>query len=60
MYCSFLAPQVDENVVQQLTAMGFPVNGCRRAVYSTGNTGIEAAMNWIFDHQTDPGKCQVH
>ena len=47
-------PQIDESVVQQLTAMGFPVNGCRRAVFSTGNTGIEAAMNWIFDHQTDP------
>ena len=36
---SFLAPQVDESVVQQLTSMGFPVNGCRRAVHSTGNTG---------------------
>ncbi|XP_028393855.1 ubiquitin carboxyl-terminal hydrolase 5-like [Dendronephthya gigantea] len=48
------APQVDENSVQQLTAMGFPLNGCRRAVYSTGNSGVEAAMNWIFDHQNDP------
>lgn len=48
------APQVDENVVEQLSGMGFPVNGCRRAVYSTGNNGIEAAMNWIFEHQSDP------
>ena len=84
-----LVPQIDENVVEQLTAMGFSANGCRRAVHGTGNTGtvqylffvvrhhsvpctlptlepsvrltanfsagIEAAMNWIFEHQEDPG-----
>lgn len=46
-------PQIDENVVEQLAGMGFPINGCRRAVYKTGNTGVEAAMNWIFEHQSD-------
>lgn len=32
-------PQIDESVVEQLTCMGFPVNGCRRAVAKTGNNG---------------------
>lgn len=46
--------QIDENVVEQLTVMGFSANACRRAIHNTGNTGIEAAMNWIFEHQSDP------
>eukprot|EP01026_Neomeris_dumetosa_P037322 TRINITY_DN3020_c0_g1_i1.p1 TRINITY_DN3020_c0_g1~~TRINITY_DN3020_c0_g1_i1.p1 ORF type:complete len:892 (-),score=138.68 TRINITY_DN3020_c0_g1_i1:1653-3944(-) len=47
-------PQVDESVVQHLMDIGFPENGCRRAVITTGNCGVEAAMNWILEHQDDP------
>lgn len=36
--------------------MGFPLEACRRAVYYTGNTGIDAATNWIMSHIDDPGE----
>lgn len=36
--------------------MGFPLEACRRAVYYTGNTGIDAATNWIMSHMDDPGE----
>jgi ubiquitin carboxyl-terminal hydrolase 5/13 len=35
--------------------MGFPLEACRKAVYYTGNTGIDAAMNWVMGHMDDPG-----
>jgi len=35
--------------------MGFPLEACRKAVYYTGNTGIDAAMNWIMGHMDDAG-----
>jgi ubiquitin carboxyl-terminal hydrolase 5/13 len=34
--------------------MGFSVDGCKRALVNTGNNNIEAAMNWVFVHQSDP------
>ncbi|KAJ2830146.1 ubiquitin C-terminal hydrolase Ubp14 [Coemansia erecta] len=45
---------VDEEVVAQLEAMGFPRVRCVKAVKKTGNTGAEPAMNWIFEHMDDP------
>lgn len=35
--------------------MGFPLEACRKAVYYTGNTGIDSAMNWIMGHMDDSG-----
>ncbi|XP_064598849.1 ubiquitin carboxyl-terminal hydrolase 5-like [Liolophura sinensis] len=46
--------QIDESVVTQLTEMGFAREGCRKAVYHTKNTGVEAAMNWVMEHMGDP------
>ena len=46
---------VDETVVQQLMEMGFTKEGSQRAVYHTGNLGVENAMNWIMDHMGDHG-----
>jgi ubiquitin carboxyl-terminal hydrolase 5/13 len=34
--------------------MGFSVEGCKKALVNTGNNNIEAAMNWVFEHQSDP------
>uniref|UniRef100_A0A3Q2PEB1 Ubiquitin carboxyl-terminal hydrolase n=1 Tax=Fundulus heteroclitus TaxID=8078 RepID=A0A3Q2PEB1_FUNHE len=48
------APVLDDSTVSQLCEMGFPVEACRKAVYYTGNTGIDAAMNWIMSHMDDP------
>lgn len=47
-------PVIDEGAVEQLSAMGFTVNGCRRALSAVGGSNVEAAMNWIFEHNMDP------
>ncbi len=43
----------DAGIVEQLTAMGFDVNGCKRAAVNTKNAGVEAAMNWVLAHSED-------
>uniref|UniRef100_A0A3B3S9B0 Ubiquitin carboxyl-terminal hydrolase n=1 Tax=Paramormyrops kingsleyae TaxID=1676925 RepID=A0A3B3S9B0_9TELE len=48
-----LAPVLDDSTVSQLCEMGFPLEACRKAVYYTGNTGIDAAMNWVMGHMDD-------
>ncbi|KAF3692088.1 Ubiquitin carboxyl-terminal hydrolase 5 [Channa argus] len=48
------APVLDDSTVSQLCEMGFPLEACRKAVYYTGNTGIDAATNWIMSHMDDP------
>ncbi|KAK3106047.1 hypothetical protein FSP39_011642, partial [Pinctada imbricata] len=45
--------QLDEAVVAQLVDMGFPLEGCKRAVFNTNNSGVEAAMNWVMEHMED-------
>ena len=45
---------IDEATVAQLMDMGFGLEGCRRAVHNTGNSGVEAAMAWVMDHMADP------
>lgn len=45
---------MDESVIIQLVEMGFPMDACRKAVYYTGNSGAEAAMNWVMSHMDDP------
>lgn len=49
------APVLDESTVSQLCEMGFPLEACKKAVYYTGNTGIDAAMNWVMGHMDDAG-----
>lgn len=39
----------------QLSAMGFGVNACQRALLATDNADAEAATNWLFMHMEDPG-----
>jgi len=48
------AVNIDEKIVDQLVDMGFAREGCRRAVFNTGNSGVEAAMGWVMDHMGDP------
>uniref|UniRef100_A0A2P2I4E2 Ubiquitin carboxyl-terminal hydrolase n=1 Tax=Hirondellea gigas TaxID=1518452 RepID=A0A2P2I4E2_9CRUS len=47
------APVIDEEIVQQLLEMGFPVEGCRKAVHHTQNSGLDTATNWIMEHMAD-------
>lgn len=53
-FVCLLAPVLDDSTVSQLCEMGFPLEACRKAVYYTGNTGIDAAMNWVMGHMDDP------
>ncbi|KAL4221190.1 Ubiquitin carboxyl-terminal hydrolase 5 [Mactra antiquata] len=46
--------QIDEGTIAMLVDMGFPIEGCKKAVYHTGNTGVESAMNWVMEHMGDP------
>lgn len=39
--------------IDQLMAMGFSENRCRRALVNTGHNGAEVAMNWMFEHMDD-------
>lgn len=45
--------KIDESLVLQLVEMGFPLEGCRKAVYYTNNAGIEPALNWVMEHLED-------
>lgn len=51
-----VTPQVsiDEGALVQLMDMGFSMNGCKRALTAVGGNNIEAAMTWIFEHNSDP------
>ncbi|KAI8096857.1 uncharacterized protein BX664DRAFT_292039 [Halteromyces radiatus] len=47
-------PEFDAAALDQLMAMGFGLNRCKRALFNTGNNGAEIAMNWLFEHMEDP------
>jgi len=45
---------VNDEVVAQLSEMGFSREGCKRAVHETKNSGVDAAMAWVMEHMGDP------
>ncbi|KAL7554828.1 hypothetical protein ACHAWF_018477 [Thalassiosira exigua] len=47
------APVIDQGALGQLMDMGFNMNGCKRALMAVGGSDIEAAMNWVFEHNGD-------
>lgn len=50
---SLPAPAMDDAVLSQLQEMGFPTEACKRAIFFTHNSGLEAASGWIMEHITD-------
>ena len=48
------APEISETALAQLMDMGFHINGCKRALTAVGGSDVEAAMNWVFEHNMDP------
>lgn len=48
-----VALQINDAYVDQLAELGFHTEACKKAVYFTQNAGVEAAMNWIFEHSED-------
>jgi ubiquitin carboxyl-terminal hydrolase 5/13 len=48
---SFVANQ---DAMDNLLQMGFPNNRCEKALYATGNSDANVAMEWLFTHMEDP------
>lgn len=46
-------PEFDEGIIAQLADMGFPIEACKRAVFYTKNSGVEAATQWVMEHISD-------
>ncbi|KAL2802289.1 hypothetical protein BJX63DRAFT_415456 [Aspergillus granulosus] len=46
--------QANADLLGQLLGMGFPEVRCEKALYLTGNSDMEAAMNWLLSHMDDP------
>ncbi|XP_022734405.1 UBX domain-containing protein 1 isoform X2 [Durio zibethinus] len=49
-----VVPEVDKKLLEELEAMGFPTARATRALHFTGNTSLEAAVNWVVEHEADP------
>ncbi|GAB4830236.1 hypothetical protein Ancab_040677 [Ancistrocladus abbreviatus] len=47
-------PEVNRKLLQELEGMGFPLARATRALHYSGNSSLEDAINWIFDHENDP------
>ncbi|RDW74752.1 ubiquitin-specific protease UBP14 [Aspergillus mulundensis] len=41
------------DLLDQLIVMGFPRARCEKALYFTGNSDVETAMNWLISHIDD-------
>ncbi|KAG0141602.1 hypothetical protein CROQUDRAFT_110388 [Cronartium quercuum f. sp. fusiforme G11] len=46
-------PPVDQEMFAALEGMGFPAAKCAKAIRATGNTSVENATNWLFEHFED-------
>ena len=44
---------VDEALLKELEAMGFPVARGIRALHFSGNSTVEGAINWLEAHEAD-------
>ncbi|KAL5562119.1 hypothetical protein UlMin_031866 [Ulmus minor] len=49
-----VVPKVNENLMGELEAMGFPRARAIRALHYSGNSSLEDAIEWIVDHENDP------
>jgi len=49
------APEISVNpeTLAALESMGFPTGKCRKAIQETGNSGVESATSWLFEHMDD-------
>ncbi|OAY55345.1 MAP7 domain-containing protein 2 [Manihot esculenta] len=49
-----VAPEVDQKLLEELEGMGFPKARATRALHYSGNISLEAAVNWVVEHENDP------
>ncbi|KAK3021638.1 hypothetical protein RJ639_046362 [Escallonia herrerae] len=47
-------PEVNTEMLRELQDMGFPLAPATRALHYSGNSSLEAAINWIIEHENDP------
>ncbi|KAK9289018.1 hypothetical protein L1049_017489 [Liquidambar formosana] len=48
-----VVPEVDKKLLEELEAMGFPTARATRALHYSGNGSLEAAVNWVVEHEND-------
>ncbi|KAG6787387.1 hypothetical protein POTOM_009026 [Populus tomentosa] len=46
--------EANQRLLKELEDMGFPRIQAAKALHCSGNTDIEAAVNWIVDHENEP------
>ncbi|KAJ6390038.1 hypothetical protein OIU77_024292 [Salix suchowensis] len=46
--------EANKRLLEELEEMGFPRIQAAKALHFSGNTDIEAAINWIIDHENEP------
>ncbi|XP_049398379.1 uncharacterized protein LOC125862372 [Solanum stenotomum] len=49
-----VVPEVDQNLLSELETMGFSKARAIRALHFSGNASLEAAVNWVVEHESDP------
>ncbi|KAH7683095.1 putative ubiquitin regulatory protein [Dioscorea alata] len=47
-------PEVNKEMLRELESMGFPTAHAIRGLHFSGNASIEAAIDWIAEHENDP------
>ncbi|XP_026661826.2 UBX domain-containing protein 1-like isoform X2 [Phoenix dactylifera] len=46
-------PEVDQEMLRELESMGFPTARATRALHYSGNCSIDAAIDWVVNHEHD-------
>ncbi|KAF5458211.1 hypothetical protein F2P56_022261 [Juglans regia] len=52
-------PKVNNKMLEELEDMGFPKARAVRALHYSGNSSIEASVNWMIEHENDADIDQI-
>uniref|UniRef100_H2ZM55 Ubiquitin carboxyl-terminal hydrolase n=1 Tax=Ciona savignyi TaxID=51511 RepID=H2ZM55_CIOSA len=50
---------IDEEAVVAISQMGFPLSRCRAALVATGNMGVEPAVMWLMENNSDANEAST-
>ncbi|XP_054806509.1 uncharacterized protein LOC129309135 isoform X2 [Prosopis cineraria] len=48
-----VVPEVDKKLLEELELMGFSTARAIRSLHYSGNASLEAAVNWVVEHEND-------